>query len=201
MTTANPSPTTPATTPIDELHVHDWTPWTPSPLSETLGVERHRRVCRGCELYQDEPTPAAAFGLVPDSAAIEAAAKAIRNWVLGIRVGVTTWEDYVPEAQAALAAAVPHIERAAAGNALDAAADEVKRIREHGLLPHEHYGPYDTGFEKWLRNLAAVARGGEATSATEQPPECAHGYSEGHYQENSVYGNHAAPAWCPGPKS
>jgi hypothetical protein len=42
---------------VTELHVHDWTPWTPSPLSDTLGVERHRRVCRGCELYQDEPTP------------------------------------------------------------------------------------------------------------------------------------------------
>jgi len=102
-----------------------------------------------------EPQP---FEPIPEST-IEATRVAIHEHEFG--------PSYEWQAQqlavAALAAAVPHIERAAAGNALDAAADEVKRIREHGLLPHEHYGPYDTGFEKWLRNLAAVARGGEAT--------------------------------------
>jgi hypothetical protein len=63
----NPSPTTPAITPIDELHVHDWSPWGPSPLAVMAGVERRRRSCRGCDLTQDEPTPTVPSGPVPDS--------------------------------------------------------------------------------------------------------------------------------------
>jgi hypothetical protein len=39
-----------------ELHVHDWTPWGLSPLSETLGVTWRRRTCRGCDVYQGEAT-------------------------------------------------------------------------------------------------------------------------------------------------
>jgi hypothetical protein len=46
-------------------HVHDWTAWLPSPLSESLGVERRKRECRTCELYQDVPWPLSG---VPDSA-------------------------------------------------------------------------------------------------------------------------------------
>jgi hypothetical protein len=42
---------------VTELHVHDWSPWGPSPLAVIAGVERRQRTCRGCDLTQDEPTP------------------------------------------------------------------------------------------------------------------------------------------------
>jgi hypothetical protein len=89
-----------------ELHVHDWSPWGPSPLSETTGVERRQRACRGCELYQDEPTPAAAVDAGMDSA-IEAAAKALAH-----QDCLLPDHRHKLRAEAALAAAVPHIERA-----------------------------------------------------------------------------------------
>jgi hypothetical protein len=61
------------------LHVHDWSPWGPSPLAVMAGVERRRRMCRGCDLTQDEPTPAATpFGPVPDSV-VEAVARALAD--------------------------------------------------------------------------------------------------------------------------
>lgn len=46
--------------------------------------------------------------------------------------------------------------------ALNAAADDVARVREHGLRPDEHYSPYTKGFETWLRNRAAVSIEGGA---------------------------------------
>jgi len=114
----NPSPTTPATTPIEPEHVHDWTPWGPSPLSETLGVERHRRVCRGCDLYQDEPVtgdqPApkdAAMDRAVAVAAVEIDAQLEDDAFGPLRIA---FAEFFAEraARRALAAAMPHIERA-----------------------------------------------------------------------------------------
>jgi hypothetical protein len=128
-----------------ELHVHDWTPWGPSPLSETAGVERRQRTCRGCDLYQDEPAPAGAqpapkmretpFGLVPESA-IEAAAKAeYEAWRQVTLSSDPPWEGAMSRERElrkdsirpAVAAAVPHIEREARAAAFTQAADEVHR--------------------------------------------------------------------------
>jgi hypothetical protein len=56
---------------VTELHVHDWTPWGLSPLSETVGVERRRRMCFSCHLYQDKPTPAGDQPAPKDEPSIE----------------------------------------------------------------------------------------------------------------------------------
>jgi hypothetical protein len=110
---------------VTELHVHDWTPWGPSPLSDAAGVLRRQRSCRGCGVWQDKPTPDEAFGPVPDSA-IEAAARALTPEADG-----ADWDEVLDEADReayrisagiALAAAVPHIERAIR----DRIADEIE---------------------------------------------------------------------------
>ena len=51
---------------MSETHGHRWTAWVPSPLSETLGVERQRRECP-CGVMQDEPieAPDTALGRCP----------------------------------------------------------------------------------------------------------------------------------------
>jgi hypothetical protein len=172
-----------------ELHVHDWTPWEPSPLSETVGVERRRRVCFGCQLYQDEPTPAAAFGPVPDSA-IEAVTAVVRDLFrypcADPRTSGATQEliecgacaactrDWTPEAEAVVAAAVPHIERAIRAAAFTEAADEIHR-EARWQKESQMRGMFANGemsvdrlamLEDILRSFAdlAVARGGEATT-------------------------------------
>jgi uncharacterized protein YecE (DUF72 family) len=59
-----------------------------------------------------------------------------------------------------LQAALADAERIGAERALTAAADEVRRVRLHGLRPDEDYGPYSESFEAWLRarteNVEAV---------------------------------------------
>jgi hypothetical protein len=156
----NPSPTTPAAAPIDELHVHDWSPWGPSPLSESLGIERHRRMCFSCQLYQDEPTPElreTPLGLVPESA-ISAAADALvgeESGYCGPGYGTcgslhVSREHAAELARAALAAAVPHIERAIR----DRIADEIEAEGSKFLVEARRDS---------YRSAARVARGGEAT--------------------------------------
>jgi hypothetical protein len=162
-----------------ELHVHDWSPWGPSPLSESLGIERHRRMCFSCQLYQDEPTPDVPSGPVPETA-IEAAARA--DWENGSppayrgtweTVGEEVRESYRAVNRVALAAAVPHIERTCRAAAFTEAADEVHR---EALWQKESQmrGMFANGemsvdrlamLEDILRSFAdlAVARGGEAT--------------------------------------
>jgi len=172
-----------------ELHVHDWSPWGPSPLSESLGIERHRRMCFSCQLYQDEPTPDVPSGPVPETA-IEAAARA--DWENGSppayrgtweTVGEEVRESYRAVNRVALAAAVPHIERAirdtvgrrAALAAFSLAADEIHR---EALWQKESQmrGMFANGetsinrlmmLEDIVRRLAdaRVARGGEAADA------------------------------------
>jgi hypothetical protein len=161
-----------------ELHVHDWTPWGLSPLSDAARVMRRQRSCRGCELYQDEPTPDVPVGLVPDSA-IEAAAKALyaelEPYVSHSRM---TYSGSIGTrttgiAAAVLAAAVPHIERAARAVAFTEAADEIHR-EARWQKESQMRGMFANGemsvdrlamLEDILRSFAdlAVARGGEAT--------------------------------------
>jgi hypothetical protein len=140
-----------------ELHVHDWTPWTPSPLSETAGVERRQRTCRGCQLYQDEPTPAAPFGPVPDSAIEAVAVRLYTEHCLEMGFE-PCWakeasgyrEKWLGQAADLVVVAVPHIERAIR----DRIADELEQIPWGG----------EDGFT-WrdaMSEAARVARGGEA---------------------------------------
>jgi hypothetical protein len=144
----NPSPTQPTPTPIDELHVHDWTPWGPSPLDAMAGVERRRRWCHGCDLTQDEPAP---FGPVTESA-IEAAARA--DWEGLLPADGLTWETLREEVRdsyraihrVSLAAAVPHIRAQIA--------DEIEAEGSKFLVEARRDG---------YRSAARVARGGEAT--------------------------------------
>jgi hypothetical protein len=135
---------------VTELHVHDWSPWGPSPLSETAGVERRQRTCRGCDLTQDEPALAAPKGAVPDSA-IPAATAVLRDLfrypcadpqtsratqeLIECGACAACTRDWTPETEAVVAAAVPHIERAirdtigrrAAIAAFSLAAEEIHR--------------------------------------------------------------------------
>jgi hypothetical protein len=143
---------------VTELHVHDWTPWGPSPLSEAAGVERRQRSCRGCDVYQDEPVTGdqpAPKDAVPESA-IEAAARAFYyDWEFSD-------EDPADIAMCrrdigkALAAAVPHIERAIRHRIADEIQAVLDPARRRDNSPSERY---DSG----LRYAAGVARGGEAT--------------------------------------
>jgi hypothetical protein len=150
----NPSPTTPTTTPIEPEHVHDWTPWGPSPLTETAGVERRMRSCRGCDLTQDEPTPVVRetpFGLVPESA-IEAALLVAAGYAMPADARDSIVRGIV-------AAAVPHIERAIR----DKIAAEFEALPVARLT--QDFMPGVTRTMSYVERDAArrVARGGEAT--------------------------------------
>jgi len=140
--------------PGTELHVHDWSPWGPSPLDVVAGVERHRRVCRGCGVCQDEPTPETPSGLVPDSA-IEAAAAAISR-----RYVMLAGRECRAYAELALAAAVPHIERAIRdGIAAELTAKAQREARAQDYFSEQvREATMDA-----LLVAAAVVRGGEAT--------------------------------------
>jgi hypothetical protein len=94
---------------VTELHVHDWSPWGPSLLAVIAGVERRQRTCRGCDLTQDEPTPDVQKTPAWFGSATEAAVEAMcRVWHGPEWDGLTD----LYSAEEALAAAVPHIERA-----------------------------------------------------------------------------------------
>jgi hypothetical protein len=109
--------------------MHDWTPW--HPLAVIEGVQWRRRICPGCATTQDEPTPA---GPVPDSA-ISAAADALigeESGYCGPGYGTcgslhVSREHAADLARVALAAAVPHIERAIRHQI----ADELRVQAEH----------------------------------------------------------------------
>jgi len=144
---------------VTELHVHDWSPWGPSPLSDAAGVLRRQRSCRGCGVWQDKPTPDEAFGPVPDSA-IEAAARALTPEADG-----ADWDEVLDEADReayrisagiALAAAVPHIERAIRDK-IAAEIEQVSWLWAGGSADDRKSAP-DIRAE-----AARVARGGEAT--------------------------------------
>ena len=158
---------------MTELHVHDWSPWGPSPLAVMAGVERRRRWCRSCDLTQDEPTPElreTPFGLVPESA-ISAAADALvgeESGYCGPGYGTcgslhVSREHAAELARAALAAAVPHIERAIRDILLaDLEALPVARLTEP-FRPD--LGGGVTVTKSYVERDAArrIARGGEAT--------------------------------------
>jgi hypothetical protein len=157
---------------VTELHVHDWTSW--HPLAVIEGVQWRRRICPGCASTEDEPTPSGDQPAPKDAAmesAIEAAAKVLYADSGGILED--RWTYCIPQAERILAAAVPHIERAARAAAFTEAADEVHR---EALWQKESQmrGMFANGemsvdrlamLEDILRSFAdlAVARGGEAT--------------------------------------
>jgi hypothetical protein len=160
---------------VTELHVHDWSPWGPSPLSETVGVERRKRSCRGCGLYQDEPTPdATPIGPVPESA-IEAAAEAVARILYqidGAAMGYPDeqeagWEDetaeyragWIKDATPLVAAAVPHIERAIRDSIEAELCSEMLAVNTRYIGSEVAAAGYVDG----LTVAARVARGGEAT--------------------------------------
>lgn len=71
--------------------------------------------------------------------------------------GVHGWREHADRLAAALVASPATRTHEAA--ALEATADEVKRVREEGLRPGQLSAPYAEGIERWLRARAAATEG------------------------------------------
>jgi hypothetical protein len=163
---------------VTELHVHDWSPWGPSPLSETAGVPRRQRSCRGCDVYQDEPAPAGDQPAPKDAAMESAISAGLDAWHVACHAGETQLQGI----RRVLAAAVPHIERAIRHRI----ADELRIQAEHEApnaaeaLTVDSPPPDDLLYDAWV--VIANANGGDWQAAAADWREAAERWRDKYHE-------------------